>query len=112
MSEESTRNLPPHSFEERVLAALSAIRTEQSAIRTDVAALGERMSTLERKVDSLEEKVERRLQETRPLWESVQAQIRKLDTQFDIVIRELYEMRYDHLILAQPADELEKASSH
>jgi predicted nucleic acid-binding Zn-ribbon protein len=111
MSEESTQNLPPRSFEERVLDALSAIRAEQSAIRADVAALGERMSSLERKVDSLEEKVDRRLQETRPVWESVQAQIRKLDTKFDIVIRELYEIRYDHVILGKRVDELEKTSS-
>lgn len=104
MSEESTQNLPPGSFEERVLAALSAIRTEQLAIRNDVAVLGERMSTLEEKVD-------RRLQETRPIWESVQAQIRKLDTKFDIVIRELYEIRYDHVILGKRVDELEKTSS-
>ena len=96
MSEESTRNLPPVSFEERVMAALSAIRS-------DVAVLGERMSTLEEKVD-------RRLQETRPIWESVQAQIRKLDTKFDIVIRELYEIRYDHVILGKRVDELEKTS--
>jgi hypothetical protein len=97
MSEESTRNLPPVSFEERVMDALSAIRN-------DVAVLGERISTLEEKVD-------RRLQETRPIWESVQAQIRKLDTKFDIVIRELYEIRYDHVILGKRVDELEKASS-
>jgi predicted nucleic acid-binding Zn-ribbon protein len=111
MSEESPQNLPPPSFEERVLTALSAIGN-------DVAALGERMSALERKVDGLEqkvdgleEKVDRRLQETRPIWESVQAQIKKLDTKFDIVIRELYEIRYDHVILGQRVDELEKSSS-
>jgi predicted nucleic acid-binding Zn-ribbon protein len=111
MSEESTRNIPPRSFEERVLAELSAIRTEQSAIRNDVVVLGERMSSLERKVDSLEEKVDRRLQETRPMWESVQAQIRKLDTKFDIVIRELYEIRYDHVILGKRVEELEKTGT-
>ena len=109
MSEESTQKLPP--FEERVLSALSAIRS-------DVAVLGERMSgleqkveRLEQKVDRLEEKVDRRLQETRPMWEGVQAQIRKLDTKFDIVIRELYEIRYDHVILGKRVDELEKAGS-
>lgn len=104
MSEESTQNLPPPPFEERVLTALSAIGN-------DVATLGERMSALEQKVDRLEEKVDRRLQETRPIWESVQAQIKKLDTKFDIVIRELYEIRYDHVMLGQRVDELEKRSS-
>jgi predicted nucleic acid-binding Zn-ribbon protein len=101
MNEDPTQNLPQLSFEERVLAELSAIRK-------DVATLGERMSALEQKVDSLEEKVDRRLQETRPMWEGVQAQIRKLDTKFDIVIRELYEIRYDHVILGKRVDELEK----
>jgi hypothetical protein len=97
MSEESTQNLPPQSFEERVLTALSALERK--------------VGSLEQKVDRLEEKVDRRLQETRPIWESVQAQIKKLDTKFDIVIRELYEIRYDHVILGQRVDELEKSSS-
>ncbi len=115
MNEDPTQNLPQLSFEERVLTALadirnelSVIRTEQAAQRAEIATLGDRLSTLEQKVDSLEEKVDRRLQETRPMWESVQAQIRKLDTKFDIVIRELYEIRYDHVILGKRVDELEK----
>jgi hypothetical protein len=97
MSEESTPNLPPQSFEERVLTALSALERK--------------VESLDRKVDRLEEKVDRRLQETRPIWEGVQAQIKKLDTKFDIVIRELYEIRYDHVILGKRVDELEKRSS-
>jgi predicted nucleic acid-binding Zn-ribbon protein len=104
MSEDLTQNLPQASFEERVLGALSEIRAEQTAIRADVAVLGERLT-------ALEEKVDRRLQETRPIWEGVQEQIRKLDTKFDIVIRELYEIRYDHVILGKRVDELEKAIS-
>lgn len=66
---------------------------------------------IEEKVDRLEEKVDRRLQKTRPVWENVQEQIRKLDTKFDIVIRELYEIRYDHVILGKRVDELEKTRS-
>ena len=80
------------------------MRTEMSTIRNDVAALGDRLTALEDKVD-------RRLQETRPIWEGVQEQIRKLDTKFDIVIRELYEIRYDHVILGKRVDELEKSIS-
>jgi predicted nucleic acid-binding Zn-ribbon protein len=111
MSEDLTQNLPQASFEERVLSTLSAIQSElsaiqaeQTAIRADVAALGDRLTALEDKVD-------RRLQETRPIWEGVQEQIRKLDTKFDIVIRELYEIRYDHVILGKRVDELEKTIS-
>ncbi|HEV2799388.1 MAG TPA: hypothetical protein VGW12_02770 [Pyrinomonadaceae bacterium] len=104
MSEDLTQNLPQASFEERVLSALSTMQAELSAMRGDIAALDTRLTVLEEKVD-------RRLQEARPLWEGVQEQIRKLDTKFDIVIRELYEIRYDHVILGKRVDELEKATS-
>ena len=34
-----------------------------------------------------------RLKETRPIWEAVQAQIEKLDEKFDLMIRDLYDLR-------------------
>jgi predicted nucleic acid-binding Zn-ribbon protein len=101
MNEDPTQNLPQASFEERVLTTLSAIRTEQTAIRADVAALGERLS-------ALEEKVDRRLQETRPMWEGVQAQIRQLDGKFDVVLRDLYELRSDQMFINRRVDQLER----
>lgn len=110
MSEDATQNLPQASFEERVFTSLSAIQAEQSAMRTELSTIRNDVAVLGERLTSLEEKVDRRLQETRPLWEAVQAQIRKLDTKFDIVIRELYEIRYDHVILGKRVDELEKAS--
>lgn len=94
MSEDPTQNLPQASFEERVLTALSAIRA-------DVAALGDRLT-------ALEEKVDRRLQETRPMWEGVQAQIRQLDGKFDVVLRDLYELRSDQMFINRRVDQLER----
>jgi len=111
MNEDPTQNLPQLSFEERVLAELSAIRKDVATLGERMSALEQKVDSLEGKVDSLEEKVDRRLQETRPMWEGVQAQIRKLDTKFDIVIKELYEIRYDHVMLGQRVDELEKVRS-
>ena len=118
MSEDLTQNLPQASFEERVLGALSAIRaelsavhTEQSAIRTEMSTIRNNVAALGERLTVIEEKVDRRLQETRPMWEGVQEQIRKLDTKFDIVIRELYEIRYDHVIPGKRVDELEKTIS-
>ncbi len=101
MNEDPTQNLPQTSFEERILSALAAINTELSAIRTDVATLGERMS-------ALEEKVDRRLQETRPMWEGVQEQIRQLDRKFDVVLKDLYELRSDQMFINRRVDQLEK----
>ena len=77
----------------------------------DLKRILERLESIDSRFATLEEKVDRRLQETRPMWESVQAQIRKLDTKFDIVIKELYEIRYDHVMLGQRVDELEKVRS-
>jgi predicted nucleic acid-binding Zn-ribbon protein len=111
MSEDLTKYLPQPSFEERVITALSAVQAQLSAIRGDIEALDTRLTSLDTRLTALEEKVDRRLQETRPLWEGVQEQIRKLDTKFDIVIRELYEIRYDHVILGKRVDELEKSIS-
>ena len=101
MDEDPTQNLPQASFEERVLAALAAIRN-------DIAMLDTRLTALDARLSSLEEKVDRRLQETRPMWEGVEAQIRKLDGKFDVLLGDLYELRYDQVILNRRVDELEK----
>ena len=50
---------------------------------------------LVQRLTSLEEKVDRRLKETRPIWEAVRAQIEKLDEKFNIFIRDLYDVRGD-----------------
>ncbi len=74
MSEDLTQKLPDSpSFEERVLAELAAIRSEQTATRRDIAALDARLTALEEKVDA-------RLRETRPIWESMQQQLTEVAT--------------------------------
>jgi septal ring factor EnvC (AmiA/AmiB activator) len=73
MSEDTTRNLPS-SFEERVLSELAAIR--QEAVQQNA------------RLTSLEEKVDARLRETRPMWESVQAQLKGIDNRLDILSRQ------------------------
>ena len=128
MNEDPTKELPKQSFEDRVLAALTAILAEQAAtrvgvdavsaevdaIRTEVDAIRSEQQALRAQVDaiqvqqgamarniiglderltSLEEIVDARLKETRPIWEAVQAQIEKLDEKFDLMIRDLYDLR-------------------
>jgi len=103
MSEDTTRNLPDtRSFEERVLAELAAQR--------------ERQINLEQRFDRLEEKVERRLMETRPIWEAVLAEIKsvhtevkQLNTKFNLVIQDIYEIRADATDLTKRLDQLERA---
>jgi predicted nucleic acid-binding Zn-ribbon protein len=79
MSEDPTQKLPNSpSFEERVLAELAAIRSEQAATRRDIAPLDARLTALEDKVDA-------RLRETRPIWESMQQQLTQMQAQMSAI---------------------------
>ena len=73
----------------------AAIRSELAEIRTDIATLNARQERFEDRLTTLEEKVDSRLKETRPIWESVQLAIERLDIKFDKVIQELYELHGD-----------------
>lgn len=117
MNEDPTKELPGASpFEQRVLAEFRAlrsevggvrgevdslrgevaeIRTQQLAMAKNIAALDQRLSSLEERISSLEETVDSRLKETRPIWEAVQAQLKKLDEKFTLFIRDLYDIRGD-----------------
>jgi chromosome segregation ATPase len=116
MSENPTIDLPERSFQQRVLAEFAALRGEVAAgrdevvqvrgeiaeiranvaeIRAQQSSMAKNIAALDRRLTSLEEKVDARLRETRPIWEAIQTQIKKLDSKFDIVIRDLYEVRGD-----------------
>ena len=103
MNEDPTKKFADgESFEARVLSELSAIRAEQAETRKDIAALDSRLTSLEGRLTSLEgrltsleEKVDARLRETRPIWEAVQQDIKRLDTKLDNIIRDLYDIRTD-----------------
>lgn len=98
MSEDTTQNMPDaRSFEERVFARFDA--------------LDERLTTLE-------EKVERRLQETRPIWEAMQNKLERLDEKvdrlnekFDLVLSDLYDMRAGVKSLGRRVMNLENTGS-
>ena len=73
MSEEKTREQSDaRSFEERVFA---------------------RFDALEGRMIALEEKMDRRLQETRPIWEAVLAQLEQLNNKFGLVATDIYDLR-------------------
>ena len=104
MSEDLTRNLPS-SFEERVLAELSAIRQELAEQRGMVAQVDARLTALEEKVDA-------RLRETRPIWEGalarltgIESELNGLNRQFRSLIADLFQMRVrvEKLEESQPA---------
>ena len=126
MNEDPTKELPQRrSFEEQVLAEFAALRSEVAAfgsevaalrsdvaeIRTQQSAMAKNIAGIDKRLTSLEDIVDARLKETRPIWEAVQAQIEKLDQKFDIVIRDLYDVRGDLALHAKRISQLEHAIS-
>jgi len=112
MNEDPTKELPQkRSFEEQVLAEFAALRNEVAEIRTQQSAMAKNIAGIDERLTSLEEIVDARLKETRPIWEAVQAQIEKLDQKFDIVIRDLYDVRGDMALHAKRISQLEHAIS-
>lgn len=74
MSENTTHNLPHDGFE-RILARLDSIDT--------------RLGNVESRLSTLEDKVDRRLQETRPIWEQVLARLDSLESEMRTGFRRL-----------------------
>ena len=53
-----------------------------------MSSMENRLDSLETRLTSLEEKVDERLRETRPIWESVQAQLKAIDNRLDLLSRQ------------------------
>ena len=99
MSEDPTKDLPnTRPFEERVLAELSAMRTDFS----------NRFDLLETRLTSLEDKVDARLRETRPIWEGVQTQLKGIEKQLDDLNRQFKTLIQDSFNLRVRVEKLEE----
>ncbi len=85
------------SFEERIFQELKAINA--------------RLISLEERLTSLEERVERRLMETRPIWEAVQAQLKQMNKKLDVIVLDIYNMRTEIKSLDDRVTSLENTPS-
>ena len=74
---------------------VAELRGEVAEIRVQQAAMAKNIAVLDHRLTSLEETVDKRLKQTRPIWEAVRAQIEKLDEKFNLFIRDLYDIRGD-----------------
>ena len=59
---------------------------------TLVHQLSDRIQNIDSRLESLEQKVDARLHDTRPIWESVQAQLREMSLRLDEMSLRLNEM--------------------
>ncbi len=78
MSEETTQHSPNDDLS-RILARLDSI--------------GTRLDSIDARLTTLEEKVDRRLQETRPIWESVLEQLKETNVRLTRVENENKDFR-------------------
>jgi predicted nucleic acid-binding Zn-ribbon protein len=123
VNEDPTKELPGASpFEQRVLAEFATLhvafatlhaevaelRSQVSELRNQQVAMAKHVVALVQRMNSLEGKVDKRLKETRPIWEGVRAQIEKLDEKFNIFIRDLYDVRGDIGVHNKRLDVLER----
>src|SRR5258706_14219073 len=91
MSDNLTKSGPDsRSFEERVFAPFDAMDARFDAMEKRLDAMDARLNKLEENIGArfaaqdlrlakLEERVDARLRETRPIWEGVQLELRRLN---------------------------------
>lgn len=110
MNEDATRDLPgATAFEQRVLAEFASLRQEVTEVKQAINDVNARLTTLEARVETLEERVERRLTETRPMWEAVIAEQKRTNIKLDHLITDMYNLRTEFSMLASRVEHLEQA---
>src|SRR5438128_2766350 len=118
MSEDLTRNLPPTSFEERVLNELAGMRMNFSgrfdtldnrltSVENRLSSLENGLTSLDGRLTSLEDKVDVRLRETRPIWEGVQQRLTEIEAQLKEFNRQMKTLITDSFKLRARVEELE-----
>jgi chromosome segregation ATPase len=119
MSDNLTKSgADPRSFEERVFARFDAMEARFNRIDARLDGIDTRLNKLEEDISArfaaqdlrlakLEETVDARLRETRPIWEGVQLELRRLNARFDQFVQDLFEIRADQRILRKRVDVLE-----
>lgn len=120
MNEDTTRDLPARSFEERVLAEFAALRQEVSAMnkKTDhieqeiavvkqdvhgmklvINEMNHQLHDVNNRLTTLEEKVEARSHETRPMWEAVLVQVREVKDGIALLNAKITELIRDSMAI-------------
>ena len=112
MSEDRTRDLQSaRSFEERILAELSEMRTDFNnrfdALDSRLTSLERGLASLDGRLTSLEEKVDARLRETRPIWEGVQQRLTEIGAVLTELNRQMKTLVMDSFKLRVRVEKLE-----
>ena len=99
MSEELTQQLPNDllrqilarldSMESRFDSRFNSMEARLDSMEQRLDRVETRLDLMDARLTALEEKVERRLQETRPIWEGVLEQLKEINTRLDGVEKQI-----------------------
>jgi chromosome segregation ATPase len=99
MSGELTQQLP-NDLLRQILARLDSMdarfgRMEQRLERVEARldSMEQRLDSMDARLTTLEEKVDRRLQETRPIWQGVLEQLKEINARLDRIEKEIFTLR-------------------
>jgi predicted nuclease with TOPRIM domain len=106
MSEDLTQNLP-NTFEQRVLAELSAIRQENAQLSGRMTLIETSVASIDARLVSLEDKVDTRLHETRPIWEGVLERLTNIESELNNLNRQIRALIADQFQLRIRVEKLE-----
>lgn len=98
------------SIEQRVTSIeqrVTSIEQHVTAIDQRLTSVDQRVTSIDQRLTTLEERVDRRLQETRPIWEAVQEQVQRLGEKLDAVLLDFYELREEMKIHGRRIGKLE-----
>lgn len=116
MAEETTQNMDGgRSLEERIMARFDAM---DARFNTMEARFDGRFNHLDTHLTALGERVDRRLLETRPIWESMQKQLEELNDKVDrlkekvdVFATDIYDPRADVRSIGRRVARLEESRS-
>jgi len=90
---------------------VTSIEQHVASMDERMTSMDARMTSMDQRLTTLEDKVDARLKETRPIWESVQEQLQRVVEKFDVVLRDIYDVRIDVTIHGRRIGELERRAS-
>ena len=123
MSENLTQQLPEDLLRQ-ILASINSLGERMTSLEQRMTSLEQLITALEQRMDALEEKVDRRLQETRPIWEAVlkrldavevrmaglesevRVGVRQIDRRVEVLAVDVLELRGSHHELEGRVDKL------
>ena len=102
MGEDTTQKFP-NSLD----VILARFESMEGSLRSDIGSLGSRIDSFDLRLTALDEKVDRRLMETRPIWQNVLSRLDSIDKRLDLLESRMGAVESQMALLAKGFDRVE-----